>query len=96
MGVPRVPTPGEGVLIHTHKATLIFELVYTCHHKKIRSNLWYKRSITCILVVTVERLVSFELVSLGASQPVLQTVSVPTTSRAWKADIPIDIPGLHF
>ena len=37
VGVPREPTPGEGVLIHAHKATPIFELVYTCHHKK-RSN----------------------------------------------------------
>lgn len=37
VGVPREPTPGEGVLIHTHKASPIFELVYTCHHKK-RSN----------------------------------------------------------
>lgn len=37
VGVPREPTPGEGVLIRTHKATPIFELVYTCHHKK-RSN----------------------------------------------------------
>ena len=34
VGVPREPTPGEGVLIHAHKATPIFELVYTCHHKK--------------------------------------------------------------
>ena len=34
VGVPREPTPGEGVLIRTHKASPIFELVYTCHHKK--------------------------------------------------------------
>lgn len=38
VGVPREPTPGEGVLIRTHKASPIFENVYTCHHEK-RSNM---------------------------------------------------------